>query len=559
MNLNNQFIYYLVMGTELLVGLPIIKGIFDVGKHIYDGIKASKGAGKLSHQLIENAYNSKLKELNLKEKEFIKQKQVFDIKIKELEEQIQNQKNYYDKMKLEYEKQLIEQKQREEESKIKEVKERQMAINQCRVYLNEEFMQSILNSIEEYKKIEGNWIKQITKNDIENRKKEFLNLFLRLFDIEIIQNKISNKFIEIIKQNFLKKELKKMNFMIIGASGVGKSALINALFGEYLAEEGMGGVCTTEIRKYESKRYPFLCLYDSVGAELGNNHTLEDIQNETIDLIVNKLSNPDPNQHIHCVIYCVTSTRFFEEEAKIILKIREKYDGKKLPIVIVYTMGNENYKVSAIKERINKYLKTYGESIADDMFDNNSFGIHFLKIYAKENVIETSEKKNFQKCFGLSKLMSICYKKGLKSYKIAIKNSLTQIAKDYLLNNNKNISKEIENDKNILSFLEQNFDPNFIDFIAFLFEKITDVDNYKNIKSNNSNKLKENYNYNKKNKQNEESFWPDKINQKGNKCIFCLNKPYLPLQCCFCGNYACEKCYYDKVSECGIPKCKICS
>ena len=433
-----------------------------------------------------------------------------------------------------------------------------MAINQCKEYLSEEFMRCITNSFEEYKKIESNWIRQITKNDIENRKKEFLNLFQKLFNIETIGNKISNKFIEIIKQNFHKKELKKMNFMIIGASGVGKSTLINALLGEKVAKEGLGGVCTTEIRKYESKKYPFLCLYDSVGAELGKNHTLEDIQNETINVIVNQLSNPDPNQHIHCIIYCVTFNRFYEEESQIILKIRAKYDGKKLPIVIAYTMGNDNRKVLAVKEKINEYLKKNGESITDDMFD--SFGINFLKIYAKEDIIIASDKKSYQKCFGLSNLISICYKKGEKSYKIAIKNSLKQIAKDYFINNIQNISKEIENDINIKLFLEQDFDPNFSDFIAFLFEKITYVENYKNINNSNSENF---YNYNQDNMQSEESIWPDKNNKKDNKskykCIFCSKKPYLPLQCSFCGSYACEKCYYEQVSECGIPKCRICS
>ena len=96
-----------------------------------------------------------------------------------------------------------------------------------------------------------------------------------------------------------------MNFMVIGASGVGKSTLINALFRENVAKEGKGRACTTEIKKYKSENTPFLCLYDSVRAELGNNYTLEDVQNETINVIIKQLENPDPNQHIHCIIYCV--------------------------------------------------------------------------------------------------------------------------------------------------------------------------------------------------------------------------------------------------------------
>ena len=274
-----------------------------------------------------------------------------------------------------------------------------------------------------------------------------------------------------------------MNFMIIGASGVGKSTLINALFREKVAEEGIGKACTTEIKKYKSKNVPFLCLYDSVGAELGKNYTLEDVQNETINVIIKQLENPDPNQHIHCIIYCVSFNRFYEEEAKIILKIREKYDEKKLPIVIVYTMANSKSKVKFVKESVNEFLKKNGELISEDISD--IFGINFIEIYSKEDIIEVSNIKNYQKCFGLSNLISICYKKGEKSYKIAIKNSLIEIAKNYFINNINNIVNEFYlMSKQLELFLGQNFDQNFQGFISFLFEKLTNVDNYKNIKDN---------------------------------------------------------------------------
>ena len=425
------------------------------------------------------------------------EKQLFGMK-NDYENQLNGIKNNYENqlngIRNNYENQLLEMKNKEEERRIQLKKERENAVFQCSARLSEEFKACINNSIKEYNIISEKWINQITKDDIENIKNNFKYLFQKLFDIENIPNKITNKFIEIIKKNYLNKELRTMNFMIIGASGVGKSTLINALFREKVAEEGIGKACTTEIKKYKSKNVPFLCLYDSVGAELGKNYTLEDVQNETINVIIKQLENPDPNQHIHCIIYCVSFNRFYEEEAKIILKIREKYDEKKLPIVIVYTMANSKSKVKFVKESVNEFLKKNGELISEDISD--IFGINFIEIYSKEDIIEVSNIKNYQKCFGLSNLISICYKKGEKSYKIAIKNSLIEIAKNYFINNINTIVNEFYlMSKQLELFLGQNFDQNFQGFISFLFEKLTNVDNYKNkndnIESNQSNIIKE--------------------------------------------------------------------
>ena len=443
-----------------------------------------------------SGYQEKINQLNEEKKNIIKEneylyKQTINKKI-----QIKEQKEKLENMEMEYKNKLFEQKQKEEQIKYQKNQERQIALNQCEKHLSEELEKCITNSLNEYKIISEKWIKKITKNEIDNIKKEFNILFQKLYISENIQSKITKKFIEIIRKYFLNKELRNMNFMIIGASGVGKSTLINALLGENVAEEGLGGVCTTEIKKYESKKFPFLCLYDSVGAELGNNYTLKDVQNETINLIVEKLNDPDPNQHIHCIIYCVTFNIFYEEESEIILKIREKYDGKKLPIVIVYTMGNNNSKVKAIKDKINEYLKKHGESISDD----DRFGINFLKIYSKEEIIEVSNKKYFKYCFGLSDLMSICFKKGEKSYKIAIKNSLKQIAKDIFINNIQHGANELYFMSNTYEiFLGQNFQPNFSDFITFIFQKITNAEKYTDIINNNqpyNNIIKDNNNKN---------------------------------------------------------------
>ena len=90
----------------------------------------------------------------------------------------------------------------------------------------------------------------------------------------------------------------------------------------------------------------------TVGTEIGQGHTLENVQRDILDEIAKNLNIKEPNEHIHCLIYCITSNRIIEDELKVILKIREKYDGKRLPIVIVYIRVLDDNDVEAKKMQL---------------------------------------------------------------------------------------------------------------------------------------------------------------------------------------------------------------
>ena len=108
-----------------------------------------------------------------------------------------------------------------------------------------------------FSKVEEKWIDFLQWPDIDytilQLKEQLGYLFDKLYENEKVFKKINNKFINNIKTSFNQKELKKMNFIIIGNSGVGKSTLINEIFGEQLAQEGNGKRTTLESKKYESK------------------------------------------------------------------------------------------------------------------------------------------------------------------------------------------------------------------------------------------------------------------------------------------------------------------
>ncbi|WRF20511.1 50S ribosome-binding GTPase [Helicobacter pylori] len=79
---------------------------------------------------------------------------------------------------------------------------------------------------------------------------------------------------------FIKKEKPKMNVLIMGATGVGKSSLINALFGKEIAKTGVGKPVTQHLEKYIDEKKG-LILLDTQGIEDKDyENTLESIKKE---------------------------------------------------------------------------------------------------------------------------------------------------------------------------------------------------------------------------------------------------------------------------------------
>ena len=478
-----------------------------------------------------------LKLMDKDEKKLEKEKAELEKKNLQLENEklkLENEKSELEKEKLKLEKEKIKNERKENQIKKNKLEKKKKIINKCKNFLINEFTKSILEIKEKFLK-EEKWLNSISDTKSQNKINIILNelefLFDDLFKSEKIKKKLNNKFIDILKITLNQKELMKMNFMIIGSTGVGKSTLINELFEEKLAEEGNGTSCTKNQIKFDSKKFPFLSLYDTVGTEVGNDHSLNVVKKETLEEITQKLDNNDPNEHIHCVLYCTTFNRFVKDELKAILEIRKKYDGKKLPIVIVYTRftsyNEENSE--AIKETINKFLNEHNESISDDIF-----GITFIKVCSREETINMMGKELYNPCIGLSDLIDTCYKKGKQSYKIAMKNSLIQIGQNSLKKYVTNIFSIISNKIDYFINLNKEFESDFYYYIAYCFEKITDIENQVGIE------LKEN--------NNNEQFL----------CIFCFSIPEKPYICEYCEAKACEKCYLNQFINNENVYCSIC-
>lgn len=150
-------------------------------------------------------------------------------------------------------------------------------------------------------------------------------------NLEILQD-IGNK----IKDEY--SNFTTLNIVIIGKTGVGKSTLINTIFGQKLAETGIGKPVTQAIRKIEKKDIP-LVLYDTPGMELKGDNTAQNLLDDVVDLINNGTETGDVNQAIHCVWYCInaSSGRIEPTEIQFLrdLAIKTKYCN--VPLVVILT------------------------------------------------------------------------------------------------------------------------------------------------------------------------------------------------------------------------------
>lgn len=78
----------------------------------------------------------------------------------------------------------------------------------------------------------------------------------------------------------IKKEKPIMNILLMGATGVGKSSLINALFGKEVAKAGVGKPITQHLEKYVDEEKG-LVLWDTQGIEAADYHdTMQSIKKE---------------------------------------------------------------------------------------------------------------------------------------------------------------------------------------------------------------------------------------------------------------------------------------
>ncbi len=167
-------------------------------------------------------------------------------------------------------------------------------------------------------------------------------------------------------------EVQKANIMIVGGTGVGKSALVNYIFGENVAEEGAGKPVTRGMHRYEPKDIPVV-LIDTEGYEISKEGI--DASNFHTKILpkIEEYQRKDLKDQIHIAWYCISisNNRITDFDIENIKNIQKKLSDHCAIILTQCDNDEEDSNGNGVKADIFKNILK-NNNIQLDIFETST-------------------------------------------------------------------------------------------------------------------------------------------------------------------------------------------
>ena len=227
---------------------------------------------------------------------------------------------------------------------------------------------TVFKSLNEYIEKDLIFYFQLKKEELINKIDSKYNSKIIEYNKKLITDVIERENFKSICTNKIKEYLKKIekkkdkfniehiSIILVGKSGVGKSALINCMLKDDLAEEGAGNIVTQKNESFQSQNIPFLRFIDTRGIELNQEYGANQILNETHKIIDNENTNAknsnNYNDYIQCIWYCVGGDELEQKEIDIINDLIAHMEQR--PLIIVFPRAINKDHVKKMKEIVGK-------------------------------------------------------------------------------------------------------------------------------------------------------------------------------------------------------------
>ena len=219
--------------------------------------------------------------------------------------------------------------------------------------------------------------------------------------MEFNANDVAKKIMDAIQKEY--KELKTLNVMILGKTGVGKSTLINNMFNKKMADVGVGKPITKDIKKITLPNFP-LAIFDTPGLELSGNFNVDSLMDAVVNEIDKGIRSGDVSQAIHCIWYCIStpSHRIEQTEIDFLKKFLGKTSEYDVPVIVVLTQSYSKRDAHNLKSEVEKenlpivnIVPVLAENYEiDDEYTAKAYGLERLS-EIMNNVIPDAVQKTF--------------------------------------------------------------------------------------------------------------------------------------------------------------------